>query len=180
MTFGAGKGVDEFVCIFVGTGIGGAIIQHGELVRGGRTTPARSATPPSRSMAASAAAAGAATWRPTPHAPRSRQPCSASCAAATSRSCPTDARGRSRRPGRQPRIRSGILAKAVKAGMRWRSEIVTEAGTYLGYGLASIVNFLNPQRIILGGGVIEAVDLLFETAERVTRREAFPNAGQGG
>ena len=55
---------------------------------------------------------------------------------------------------------------------------MTQAGTYLGYGLASIVNFQNPQRIILGGGVIEAVDLLFETAEAVTRREAFPSAGE--
>jgi glucokinase len=55
---------------------------------------------------------------------------------------------------------------------------VTSAGEYLGYGLASIVNFLNPQRIILGGGVIEAVDMLFDTAETVIRRESFPAAGK--
>jgi glucokinase len=43
-------------------------------------------------------------------------------------------------------------------------EVVTEAANYLGYGLASVMNFYNPDCIILGGGVIEAVDLLFETA----------------
>jgi glucokinase len=74
-------------------------------------------------------------------------------------------------------IKSGIIQKAIKAKDPVALRVVTEAATYLGVGLASIVNFQNPQRIILGGGVIEAVDLLFQTAEAVTRREAFPNAG---
>ena len=29
--FGAGKGCDDFLCIFIGTGIGGAIVKNGEL-----------------------------------------------------------------------------------------------------------------------------------------------------
>ena len=39
------------------------------------------------------------------------------------------------------------------------------------------INLLNPKRIILGGGVIEAVDLLFSVAEHHARREALPTPG---
>lgn len=52
-------------------------------------------------------------------------------------------------------------------------EVVSEAADYLGYGLASIINFYNPEAIILGGGVIEAIDLLFERAVRRARTVAL-------
>ncbi|TMC57703.1 MAG: ROK family protein [Chloroflexota bacterium] len=52
-------------------------------------------------------------------------------------------------------------------------EIVTEAADYLGYGLGSVMNFYNPQAIILGGGVIEAIDLLFERAVYRARNTAL-------
>src|SRR5262249_56048761 len=70
-------------------------------------------------------------------------------------------------------IRSGVLAKAVADGDELVVETITEAGFYLGLGLASAINLLSPPRIILGGGVIEAVDLLFEVAAKHARREAL-------
>jgi glucokinase len=48
------------------------------------------------------------------------------------------------------------------------------AGTYLGLGLASAINLVNPKKIVLGGGVIEAVDLLFSVAANHARRESLP------
>jgi glucokinase len=75
-------------------------------------------------------------------------------------------------------IRSGQLAAAVDAGDELALDIVNEAGRYLGYGLASAINLLNPSRIILGGGVIEAVGLLFHVAERTARREALATSAQ--
>jgi glucokinase len=74
-------------------------------------------------------------------------------------------------------IRSGILKKAIKEKDPVVIETIAEAGKYLGMGLASMVNVVNPQRIILGGGVIESVDLLFKQTEMWTRREALPKAG---
>ncbi len=75
-------------------------------------------------------------------------------------------------------IKSGALRRAVKKKDDVVVETVKDAGKYLGYGLASMVNFVNPQRIVLGGGVIDSVDLLFETAEEWTRKEALPYAGE--
>ena len=39
--------------------------------------------------------------------------------------------------------------------------VLSEAGTHLGTALASIVNLLNPQKIILGGAVPRAAQALF-------------------
>ncbi len=52
-------------------------------------------------------------------------------------------------------------------------EKVTEAANYLGYGIASVLNFYNPDAVVLGGGVIEAIDLLYETAVHRARTAAL-------
>ena len=44
--------------------------------------------------------------------------------------------------------------------------------------LASIMNFYNPEAIILGGGVIEAIDLLFERAVHRARTTALSASAQ--
>jgi glucokinase len=178
MTFGAGKGVDQFVCIFVGTGIGGAIIQHGELVAGstnnagelGHTTvevDGRVCGCGGRGHLEAYASRTAITAALLGEMRRGHETILSNLLPDVDPAAPGGSA-----------IRSGILAKAVKANDDVAVQIVTSAGSYLGYAMASIVNFLNPELIILGGGVIEAVDLIFETAEHVTRREAFPNAGK--
>lgn len=48
-------------------------------------------------------------------------------------------------------------------------EVLREAGTWLGIGLATFVNVFDPEVIALGGGVSEAGDLLFEPARRELR-----------
>src|SRR5260370_18235050 len=58
-------------------------------------------------------------------------------------------------------IRSGLLANALKQGDALVTEIITDSADFLGYGLASVMNFYNPECIILGGGFIEAIDLLY-------------------
>jgi glucokinase len=51
--------------------------------------------------------------------------------------------------------------------------VVYEASDYLAYGLASIINFYNPQKIILGGGVIEAMDVIFDRATQRAKEIAL-------
>lgn len=48
-----------------------------------------------------------------------------------------------------------------------------EAGRSLGVAFAALVNLLNPERIIIGGGVLPAWDLFMPTAEQEMRRRAF-------
>ena len=75
-------------------------------------------------------------------------------------------------------IRSGLLANAIAHKDELVIEVVTEAADYLGIGLGSVMNLYNPERIILGGGVIEAVDLLFEHAVHRARTTALAAPAQ--
>jgi glucokinase len=71
-----------------------------------------------------------------------------------------------------------MIADAVKAKDELVTEVVLESAEYLGYGLASIINFYNPQKIILGGGVIEALEEMFDRATRRASQIALPRAAQ--
>ena len=48
-------------------------------------------------------------------------------------------------------------------------EVLQEAGTWLGIGLATFVNIFDPEVIAVGGGVSEAGDLVLEPARRELR-----------
>lgn len=176
--FGAGAGVDDFICVFVGTGIGGAIVRNGELVAG--------STGSAGELGHTIVQAGG---RICGCGGRGHLEAYASRTAITNVLLGELRRGRQselRRllPDIDPAapggtaIRSGVLKKAVAAEDELVTEVIDEAGRFLGYGLAAVVNILNPRRIILGGGVIEAVDRLVTAAEHSTRREALPFAGE--
>ncbi|MGG1519224.1 ROK family transcriptional regulator [Paenibacillus oryzisoli] len=52
-------------------------------------------------------------------------------------------------------------------------EIVTEAATYFGIGLANLLNILQPEKVILGGPLLAGGDLFFQTATAVAIRKAY-------
>jgi glucokinase len=76
-------------------------------------------------------------------------------------------------------IRSRIIAQCEAEGDVLVTETLMEAADYLGAGLASVATFYNPQRIILGGGLIEVSKLLFERATLRAHEAALPAAGRG-
>jgi glucokinase len=66
-------------------------------------------------------------------------------------------------------LRSGDLRKAIKRGDKFVERIVEEAAEYTGIAVANVINFLNPDVIVLGGGVIDALEdemmaIIIETA----------------
>jgi glucokinase len=69
----------------------------------------------------------------------------------------------------------GIHTAAV-AGDRLSGEILTETGVLLGYGVVSIVHAVNPQRVVLSGGMIGAGEMLMEPVRRTVKEMAFPQA----
>jgi glucokinase len=172
--FGAGKDVSDFLCVFVGTGVGGAIIRDGHLVKGADGTAGEIGHLVIDANGRLCGCGG-----------RGHLEAYASRTAITHSLLGDLRRGRASKiaelvgkvkedePGGTA-IRSGVLAKAVADDDELVVETIREAGSYLGLGLASAINLLNPPRIILGGGVIEAVDLLFDVAAKWARREALP------
>jgi glucokinase len=67
------------------------------------------------------------------------------------------------------KLRSGDLRKAVRRGDKLAERVVEEAAQYIGVAVANLVNVLNPEVVVLGGGVMEALademlSLIVETA----------------
>ncbi len=58
-------------------------------------------------------------------------------------------------------IRSSVIRRAIEAGDTIVEEIVRIAAHNLGRGLASVINILNPDTVVLGGGLVEALPQLY-------------------
>src|SRR5438876_3145613 len=66
-------------------------------------------------------------------------------------------------------LRSGDLRKAIRRGDKFVDHIVEEAAEYTGIAVANIINLINPEIVVLGGGIIEALEdemmaIIVETA----------------
>ena len=70
-----------------------------------------------------------------------------------------------------------FVAEAAKSGDPVAKRIFAITGEYIGIGLASVVNLLNPERIIVGGGVADAGDLLLEPLKTTLKSRAMQIAG---
>ncbi|MDQ3693202.1 MAG: ROK family protein [Chloroflexota bacterium] len=173
---GAGVGAESFLCVFVGTGIGGAIVQRGKLMLGrdGTAGEIGHATVVAGGRLCGCGGAG-------------HLEAYAARTAISRRLLGEMKRGRfSILFELEPDLvnkdalrsdvtfRSGTLADAIEEKDALVTEAVREAGWYLGIGLASAVNTVNPDRIILGGGAIEALPLMVEVAKETVRAEALP------
>ncbi len=62
----------------------------------------------------------------------------------------------------QKRVTAEIIAKAAEKGDPIAIKIFEEAGWYLGKGIAIAVNLLSPELVIIGGGVSQAGEILFQ------------------
>jgi glucokinase len=66
-------------------------------------------------------------------------------------------------------MRSGDLRKAIKRGDKFVERVVEEAAEYTGIAVANIINLLNPEVVVVGGGVMDALEdemlaIIVETA----------------
>lgn len=160
--YGSGKGYRNFVCLFVGTGIGSGIVQNGRMYTGLSGTAGEVGH---MTIVADGRICGCGA-RGCLEAYASRTAMTRAIMADIHHgrsSVLADEAAKQLKEG-ETIIRSGILADALDKKDLLTIEIVTDAANYLGYGLASVMNFYNPECIVLGGGVIERLDLLFETA----------------
>ncbi len=72
-------------------------------------------------------------------------------------------------------IRSGILARAIEAGETKVEGVVRQAAYYIGMALGNLINVLSPEAVVLGGGLVEAMEALFlEEVNRGVKDHAMP------
>ena len=171
-TCGAGRGAQDLVCLFVGTGIGGGVVSHGSLIRGcggtagelGHTTldwHGPKCTCGNRGCL-EAFASGWAIAR------RARDAVAEE---------PDDGRTLiALADGASDNLTAEVVAQAARDGDPLAKRLMRETGEALGVGVASIANAFNPCKVILGGGVIEGMPELVGMAEAEARCRALEAA----
>lgn len=65
------------------------------------------------------------------------------------------------------------MAREAKEGDDFSLMMIERTGKYIGTGVASVINLLNIERIVLGGGVMEAGDLILNPIIQEAKRRAF-------
>ncbi|MBE7713340.1 MAG: ROK family protein [Cyanobacteria bacterium SIG26] len=171
MKFGAGRGCQNFVCITVGTGIGSGLVVNGQLVRG------------------AANAAGELghiklQMKDGPICGCGDTGCLEAFASGPSivaMAYEYIKGGKATKfremAGADGEITPYIVAKAAEEGDPVAKRIFEIVGEYIGIGLTSVINLLNPEKVIIGGGVAEAGDLLFDPIRRTIKDRAMTVAG---
>ncbi len=155
---GSGKGSGIFVCLTLGTGVGGGIVLDGKLYRGSQGLAGEighhivlEGGPicgcGNRGCLEAMIKAGAIVAR------------------AAGR---IEASGESVL-GSNRRFTAKDVYVAARGGDRIAIETLAETGLYLGVGLINIVHIFNPEIIAVGGGVAGAGDLLLEPARAAMR-----------
>ena len=66
-----------------------------------------------------------------------------------------------------------IVFKAAEQDDAVAIQIFKKIGEYLGLGLTNVINILNPDKIIIGGGIAAAGDLLFEPIRETVNKRAM-------
>ncbi|HEV2834035.1 MAG TPA: ROK family protein [Pyrinomonadaceae bacterium] len=65
------------------------------------------------------------------------------------------------------------LAHEAREGDDFAAMMIERTGKYIGTGVASVINLLNIERIVLGGGVMDAGQLILDPIIREVKRRAF-------
>jgi glucokinase len=149
---GAGKKLTDFVCMFIGTGIGGGLVIGGELYRGAQGIAGEIGH--MVVVAHDGPRCGCGN-RGCLEAVASRSAIVRQVVAAMEKGRKSVVRDLC--DGDMSRIRSRILTEAYREGDKVVTEIIHDACEYIGIGAANLINILNPQAVILGGGLIEAL-----------------------
>lgn len=165
---GVAQGLSDVVFVAVGTGIGAGIITGGRLCRGATDI------------------AGAVGWFAL--GPRRDEPGKQNGAFEYEAAGPAVARKARTRieAGAESSLRS-VDAAAIAAELVVRSalqgdelaqSVLDETASYLGMGIANIISILNPQVVVLGGGLMNAGEYLLERIRRETQLWAQPLAAK--
>lgn len=167
LKFGAGKGYKDFVCVFVGTGVGSSIVMDGKIHRGfsGTAGEIGHIIVDLNGRICGCGAHGCL------EAYASRSAIEKRISGALKKGRPSII-SEYMKEGKP--ISSQMIKKSIDREDELVVQSVTEGSEYLSGGLASIINFLNPQLIVLGGGLVEAVDFFYQKTIKKARAKALP------
>jgi glucokinase len=169
--YGAAAGARDAALLTIGTGIGGGLVAGGALQRGSQGAGAelghmvvKADGPPCQGNCPNrgcleAMASGGALAREARRIARER---------------PGSGLGRALAGGRE--ISGPLVTELAHDGDVAAIDALAIIGEWLGVGVCNLVNMLNPDVVVIGGGVIAAGDLLLEPVRAVVAERALSPA----
>ena len=165
--FGAGKGKNSIVYFTVSTGVGGGAVLDGKVYRG---------------HTSNALEIGHTTV--DPNGPRCN--CgNLGCLEAMSSGTAIAKKGKEAVSTnvetslkKHDTVTSYEVFKEAEAGDEVAKDIIDNALTYLGIGVANAIATFDPEMIIIGGGVSKAGDIVFDTVKKVVNKSCFKSMAE--
>ncbi|MBU4376231.1 MAG: ROK family protein, partial [Candidatus Omnitrophica bacterium] len=167
MKYGAGKGYKDAVCLTLGTGVGGAVIINGSLYRGASLVAGEIGHVPLNengpacncgSFGCLEAYVGREYFLNNVRKKLERSP---------------DSLAMKMAEGNLFSVTPELLQKAALKGDSIAKAAWREMGTHIGNALAGTVNLLNPEIIIIGGGIAGAGKILFDSIRSAVDKKSM-------
>jgi glucokinase len=165
--FGAGRGHRHLIGLTVGTGVGGGVVINGRLYHGAWGS------------------AGAAGHLIIDYQGRRQCPCGRYGCLEAYAAAPVIIADFVRRVGkgfirREMGLEPGLIgvkeiAALAQAGQPEAQTAIRRGAGFLGVGIATLVNLLNPELVVIGGGVAQIGELYFARVRQVVRERALPH-----
>ncbi len=166
-TAGAGRGVECMCMLTLGTGVGGGIVVFGKLLRGIDGTAAEighmTLQRDGRECGCGAHGCLEAYASVTGLVRTAREAIEAGGKTSLTWACGGDV----------GKLTGKMISDAASTGDALSRRAIEETGDWIGVGIASLINLLNPEKVVLGGGMIAAGELLFEPIRRRALSDAF-------
>jgi predicted NBD/HSP70 family sugar kinase len=161
---GAARGLRSFVWVYVGSGIGAAIVVDGCVVYGKHGFSGEIGHCVVIDNGSQCGCGGMGCLETV---------ASGKAIEAAARSSMNGSGG-----GRRPKkLDAHEIAVAARSGDPESRRILARAGEYLGMGISYLLNLLNPEMVVLGGRVIQAGECLLEPIRASVARHAMRSEG---
>src|SRR5215210_4303959 len=165
---GAGRGSRNMFYVTIGTGIGGALILDGRLWRGASGFAGEFGHITIDPEGVECACGNVGCLETVASAPN--------IVRRTHERLMRDSTSSLSRLGLNKNFSAADIAHEAQNGDDFAALMIARTGRYIGTAIASVINLLNTERIVLGGGVMEAGELILEPIVQEARRRSFqPN-----
>lgn len=167
LRFGSGRGAKNMLCVTLGTGVGGGLILDGKLYRGSSYAAGEFGHVP---INIDGPRCNCGSW---------------GCVEAYvgNRYMVRDVAARLKKGQASlikkmvkndlSKITPEVIDAAAHAGDKFAKEVWVDAGNKVGIALAGVVNLLNIEKIVIGGGVAKAGRILFDSIKDTIRARAM-------
>ncbi len=169
---GAGRNVDTLVGLTLGTGIGGGIVLDGEIFHGVSDAAGEIGHMTIDSTGRKCKCGNYGCLEAYASGPAIALRAVEGLEAGTESVLPELV------GGRLEEVTAATVYEAVVLGDPYANEVMKETAKFLGAGVANIINMLNPEMVVIAGGVTRAGDHLFMPLRAEVRRRAFRSAEQ--